>query len=83
MSEESIKIPIEYHISTTSDWTKFQIAEGGWWSNREVECLKGSDRLKEAIVFDEKTIAISKAPFDKALVEVKATCTLNIDKKLP
>ena len=81
MNRESIPISVEYHISTTSDWTKFQIVKGGWWSDREVECLKGCDRLKEGIAFDEKTISIKKAPYDRTLVEAIARCTLNIDKK--
>lgn len=80
MSEESIKIPIEYHISTTSDWTTFQIVEGGWWSNMQVECLRGFDRLRQKALFDGNKIAINKAQGDRALVEVRARCTLNIDK---
>jgi hypothetical protein len=81
VSEESISVPIEYLISTTSDWTTFQIIEGGWWSNIEVECLKGLDRLRQEVLFNAKTIAISKNPNDTALVEARARCNLNIDKR--
>lgn len=78
---ESVQVTVEYHIVTTSDWTKFEIVSGGWWSDIEVECLKGCDRLKKGIVVDGKTIEIRKAPRDKALVEARARCTLNIDRK--
>jgi len=81
MSVEFVSIPVQYVISTTSDWTTFQIVEGGWWSNVEIEHLKGLDRLREEVLFSEKTIRISKAPLDTASVEVKAKCTLNINKK--
>jgi len=81
MNTDSVPISVEYHISTTSDWTELKIIKGGWWSDRKVNCLKGCDRLRQGIVFDDKTIAISKALNDTALVEVKARCTLNIDRK--
>lgn len=81
MSREFIPVSVEYHIYTTSDWTKFMIVKGGWWSDREVDCLQGYDSLKDGIVFDHKIIEIKKAQFDRTLVEVRARCTLNIDRK--
>lgn len=81
MSIEFVSIPVEYLISTTSDWTTLQIVEGGWWSDMQIEYLKGLDRLREEILFNQKTIKISKAPNDTTLVEVRAKCTLNINKK--
>ena len=81
MSREFVPISVEYHIKTTSDWTKFQIVKGGRWSGREVECLKGCNRLVKRIVFDDNTIEIKKTQYDKTLVEARAMCTLNIDEK--
>lgn len=49
MSRESVQIPVEYIISTTSDWTKFHIVEGGSWSEGKTKCLKGCDRLLQAV----------------------------------
>lgn len=81
MSVESVQIPVEYIIRTTSDWTKFHIVEGGWWSNVEIKCLEGCDKLRLKRVIDDKIIAIDKRLENIDLVEVKAKCTLNIDKK--
>jgi len=39
MSIDFVSIPVEYLVSTTSDWTTFQIVEGGWWSDMKVVCL--------------------------------------------
>jgi len=80
MSEKPIEVPVEYHISTTSDWTNFEIIEGGWWTKRDAVCLKGCDRVKH-MEFNDRIIKINKAPNDETLVEVKAKCTLNIDKR--
>ena len=81
MSRESIPISVEYIITTTSDWTKFHIVEGGWWSDVEVECLKGCDKLRVTRVIDNKIIAIDKVARNTDLVRVKAKCILNVDKK--
>jgi len=80
MSGESVKIPVEYIITTTSDWTIFHIVEGGSWSKGKIECLKGCDRLRQA-VFEDDVIVIKKVPQDITLVEVKAKCTMDIDEK--
>jgi len=81
MSGKSVQIPVEYIITTTSDWTEFHIVEGGFWSNVEIECLKGCDKIRLQRVIDNKIIAISKARRNTDLVEVKAKCTLNVDIK--
>lgn len=81
MSTEFVPIPVEYNIRTTSDWTKFQIVEGGLWSKWDVDCLKGCDKLTQGIGVDDKTITIAKAPDDTTLVEARVRCTLNINKK--
>lgn len=78
---ESISIPVEYLISTTSDWTVFQITEGGWWSDFKVKCIEGSERLTREILWNEKTIVISKQGYDKTKVVVNMKCTLNIPKE--
>lgn len=71
-------VPIQYHIKTTSDWTTFQIVEGGFWSNIKVEYLKGKDTLYQDILHSKKRIEIHKPPYRKELVEVMVTCNLNI-----
>ena len=81
MSVESVSIPVEYIITTTSDWTKFHIVEGGFWSDVKIECLKGCDKIRLQQVIDNTIIAIDKRQGDTDLVEVKARCTLNIDEK--
>lgn len=63
---------------TTSDWTIFQIVEGGFWSDIKVGCLKGEDRLTQEITFSDKRIEIRKKPQDVGLVEAIVTCKLNI-----
>ncbi len=78
---EAIQIPVEYIITTTSDWTMFQVTEGGWWSNLEVKCTEGADKLAKEILWNEKTVAISKASYDRNKVVVKMKCTLNIPKE--
>jgi hypothetical protein len=77
----SISICVEYLITTTSDWTTFQIIEGGWWSNHHVVCLEGFDRLTQEILYNEKTILISKNPMDRSRVVVSAKCILNIARE--
>lgn len=81
MSGEFVSIPVEYVITTTSDWTTFQIFEGGWWSNHKVVIRKGYEKLSQEIVYNDKTIAISKSPYDKSKIVVHLKCTLNISKE--
>jgi len=45
MNTEIAKVPVEYVITTTSDWTKFEIIEGGQWQNLQVKWVAGEDRL--------------------------------------
>lgn len=77
---ETIQIPVEYFITTTSDWTTFQIMEGGWWSDVEVKCMEGCDRLTKGILHNEDTVSISKKHYDARKVAVYISCTLNIDR---
>lgn len=75
----TIPIPIEYFITTTSDWTAFQIIEGGWWSNVEVKCLEGCGRImKNSLRYTDNSISISKRQFDRSKVTIHLKCTLNI-----
>lgn len=78
MSGESVPISVGYLITTTSDWTTFQIMEGGWWSDLHVTCLEGRNKLAQEILYNEKTIVISKNPMDKSKVVVSVKCILNI-----
>ena len=80
VSQEFKSVPIQYYITTTSDWAVFQILEGGFWSDMKSECLKGEDRLTQDILYSDKTIEIRKRQFDRHPVEVKITCKLNIYK---
>lgn len=78
MSQEFKSLLTQYHIVTTSDWTVFQILEGGFWGDVKSECLKGEDKLTQDIVYSNKRIEIKKQQFDSSLVEAKITCKLNI-----
>lgn len=81
MSGEYLPIPVEYLLTTTSDWTTFQIMEGGWWSDFELTIKEGLDKLTQEILFNEKTLIISKKQFDRSKVVVHVKCTLNIIKE--
>ena len=78
---ESIPIPAEYIITTTSDWTVFQITEGGWWTDLQIRCTQGSDRLVNEIQYGQNVIGISKAAYDQSMVVVHIRCNLNIKKE--
>jgi len=81
MSLESVPISVEYLITTTSDWTEFQIIEGGWWIVKDYRIEEGFDRLTQEILYNEKTLVISKKEFDTSKVVVRLNCTLNIIKE--
>lgn len=81
MDTETVKVPIEYIIITASDWTEFEIVEGGWWQNLQVEYIEGSDRLTHDITPSDKSIRIDKNSNDEALVIVSAEGILNIKKE--
>ena len=81
LSGNFLPISVEYHITTTSDWTTFQILEGGWWSDFQVvEVIEGYDKLAQDILWNEKKIVISKRQFDRSKVVVYVRCTLKIIK---
>lgn len=77
----SIKVPVEYTIISTSDWTRFEIIEGGSWQDLQVECKVGKDKLKKEIYVDNKTIYLEKESYDETLVVVTAKGFLNINKE--
>lgn len=81
MSTSIVQISVEYIITTTSDWTTFQIIEGAYWSNHYVECLEGCDKLVQEILYNRKTITISKNPMDRSKVVISFKCILNIVKE--
>jgi hypothetical protein len=78
---ESISIPVEYIITTTSDWTAFQITEGGLWTDLQVRCTQGSERLVNPIQYGQNIIGISKGAYDQGAVVVHVRCNLNIRKE--
>lgn len=81
MSVEFLPVSVDYIITTTSDWTTFQIMEGGYWSDLELTIKEGFDKLTQEILFNEKTLIISKKQFDSSKVVVHVKCTLNIIKE--
>ena len=81
MKTDSAKVPVEYIITTTSDWTKFEIIEGGQWQNLQVKCIAGEDRLVREVTNDIKSIRLDKNGDDELPVIIRATCLLNIPKR--
>jgi predicted nucleotide-binding protein len=81
MNVDTVKVPVEYIITTTSDWTMFQIVEGGWWQDLRVEYKEGRDRLTHDITPNDKSIRIDKESDDETPVVVSAKCILNIKKE--
>lgn len=81
MNTDSTKVPVEYTISTTSDWTEFQIVEGGWWEDLQIECTKGASKLIKPIQYDNKTIYLEKKDYDESPVIVHVTGILNFNKE--
>ena len=81
MSQDFKSVSVQYHIVTTSDWTTFQILEGGFWSDVKWEFLKGKDAcIGQNITYSDGRIKILKHPYDRERVEVMITCKLNIYK---
>jgi hypothetical protein len=82
MSSDSIKVPVEYTIITTSDWTQFEIIEGGSWENLQIECKTGAEKLKSPVgTNSNKSIRIDKETGDKSLVIVYVNGLLSINKQ--
>jgi len=81
MDTDTLKVPVEYIITTTSDWTMFEIVEGGWWQDLHIECKEGRDRLTRDITRNNKSIRIDKESEDEKPVVVIAKCVLNIQKE--
>jgi hypothetical protein len=80
MAENTLQIPIEYIINTTSDWTIFEIVEGGWWRDIFVTLLEGSEpqALSQDIFYNRKKIWIRKNRMDRSRIMVRVSCILNI-----
>ncbi len=78
MGIDSIKVPVEYTIITTSDWTMFEIVEGGWWENLQVEYFEGKDKLTHLVKPNDKSIRIDKNSEDETLVVISVKGILNI-----
>ena len=77
--KNSIKIPVEYTIYTTSDWTQFEIVEGGHWQDQKIEYIEGEDDvIKEE--FTNKKLYLEKDSEDNSPVVLRMTCVLNINK---
>ena len=83
MTENTIQIPVEYNITTTSDWTIFEIVEGGWWRDVHVSLLEGSEAnaLSQDIFYNENKLWIQKNRMDRSRIMVRANCILNIPKE--
>lgn len=82
MSAESLKIPVEYLVITTSDWTMFELMQGGRWQSLKVEYVEGKDRLAGEAAAGERFIRIDKAVGDSSLVIVKVKGFLNLEGTL-
>ena len=80
MRTDVIKIPVEYTVITTSDWTQFEIVEGGWWESLHTECKAGEDKLKQQITTGKTCIRLDKQSGDETLVIAYAKGYLNIKK---
>jgi hypothetical protein len=78
---ESILVPVEYIITTTSDWTVFQITEGGLWTDLQINCTEGQEKLVTEITHGQTAIAISKKAYDQSTVVVHIKCNLEIKKQ--
>ncbi|MCL2135438.1 MAG: nucleotide-binding protein [Candidatus Bathyarchaeota archaeon] len=78
--ENSIKVPVEYVIYTTSDWTQFEIVEGGRWQNLIVECIEGEDTLTSESEFNDGVIYLEKADYDESPVVLQVKGSLIIDR---
>lgn len=80
MISESAKIPVEYIIMTTSDWTMFEIIEGGEWQNLHVECKECENRLAGRPKVDNKSIRIDKREDEGEPIVLNVKCILAIPK---
>ncbi|MGD0160371.1 MAG: hypothetical protein ABSB89_08745 [Candidatus Bathyarchaeia archaeon] len=80
MSSDIVQFPIAYVIITTSDWTRVQIVEGGYWTDHNVECTEGQDALTD-LLYNRRTILIQKNLNDARRVVASMKCVLNIAKE--
>jgi predicted nucleotide-binding protein len=78
-----LKIPVEYTIITTSDWTQFDIIQGGTWESISTECVIGQEKLTKEIASSVKSIRIEKEGYDETPVILRANGLLTIKKEKP
>ncbi|MCW4017175.1 MAG: nucleotide-binding protein [Candidatus Bathyarchaeota archaeon] len=81
MKGNLIKVPVEYTITTTSDWTQLEIINGGFWDDLQIIYFQGEKELSEEIVSTRTSIFIHKEPYNEKLVVVSIKCTLCIPKE--
>lgn len=73
------KVPVEYIVTTTSDWTEFEIIEGGQWLDFHPLFIAGESSLVQKRL-DAKTIYLEKKDYDKQPVVLSVKCLLNMAK---
>lgn len=78
--DEFIKVPVEYVIETTSDWTQFEIVVGGFWENFDIVLGEGKEKIAKNIERDKNRVRIEKGWRDQNLAVVRVKCTLNVNK---
>jgi predicted nucleotide-binding protein len=73
-------IPVEYIITTTSDWTMLKLVDGGTWQNIQVFFKEGENQVVQK-KWDSKSIYIEKKSYDETPVVVEVKCILSIPKE--
>jgi predicted nucleotide-binding protein len=76
MVADADKVPVEYVITTTSDWTAFEI-EGGWWEEIQFTFMQGADLITQK-TFEKTKFFLLKPQNNNDLVVVNIKCMLNI-----
>ena len=71
------KLPVEYVITTTSDWTVLELINGGFWSDFNEECTEGNEKLTN-LLHGRNKIIIQKNNGDASRVVVTINCVLNL-----
>jgi predicted nucleotide-binding protein len=58
----------------------FEVVEGGWWQDLQVEYVEGRERLTHDVIPSDKSIRIDKNSEDESLVIINVKGILNIKK---